>query len=268
MKQIHNDLKQWFLKPSGQIVLKQEKALINEAVENLFGYIAVQVGAPSAECLIRKSRINTKLLVTADRDAPSILQERGFQLIRADLDYLPIKKEGVDLVVLPHSLELTNDPYYLLRQVDAMLQPEGHIVITGFNPKGCLMLPYMFSKIGIGGKQYKPFVRMEAVPRVKEWLEVLGYEVVHQHYSEVTCFRQKSNWKGLLLGLEVVEKLLEKLGVSMGNVYCLVVQKKEDKPTLIGSKWSILTWNTVPKGAVVTSARSQKRLRSLGMLKR
>jgi len=35
---------------------------------------------------------------------------------------------------MPHTLEFTNDPHQVLREVDRVLIPEGHVVILAFNP--------------------------------------------------------------------------------------------------------------------------------------
>src|SRR5207244_2234170 len=42
--------------------------------------------------------------------------------------------QSLDLVVLPHSLELARDPHLTLREVERVLMPEGRVVILGFNP--------------------------------------------------------------------------------------------------------------------------------------
>ena len=51
-----------------------------------------------------------------------------------DFDALPFPQHSVDLVVLPHSLELARDPHQTLREVERVLVPEGRVVIAGFNP--------------------------------------------------------------------------------------------------------------------------------------
>ena len=46
---------------------------------------------------------------------------------------LPFATHSIDLVVMPHILEFTEDPHQVLREVERVLVPEGHVVITGFN---------------------------------------------------------------------------------------------------------------------------------------
>ena len=41
---------------------------------------------------------------------------------------------SLDLLVLPHTLELSVDPHMALREVERVLVPEGRVVIAGLNP--------------------------------------------------------------------------------------------------------------------------------------
>ena len=52
----------------------------------------------------------------------------------ADPHWLPFPENALDLIVLPHALEFTDDPHQLLREVYRAMRPEGQIVIAGFNP--------------------------------------------------------------------------------------------------------------------------------------
>ncbi|HHS99306.1 MAG TPA: methyltransferase domain-containing protein, partial [Thiomicrospira sp.] len=162
-------LKHWFKTSAGLAIFNQEKQLIDKYIENLFGYFLVQLGCVSTENLTQNSRISSKLLVD-DTVAPDFVQQKGIYWVQAELHFLPIGQDKADVVILPHTLETVDDPYYLLRRVDNMLLPEGHIVLTGFNPIACMpfRLKY-FSKL-TGFKKAK----FRRANRIKEWLEVLG----------------------------------------------------------------------------------------------
>jgi SAM-dependent methyltransferase len=54
--------------------------------------------------------------------------------LHCEFDALPFPNHSLDLVVLPHALELARDPHLTLREVERVLVPEGRVVITGFNP--------------------------------------------------------------------------------------------------------------------------------------
>ena len=248
-------LKNWFSTSPGRVTYEQEKRLLDEALKNLFGYFLVQLGCVSKGSLLENSRIKSKILV--DEVIPHVLRKDSLHWVQAELDFLPIGREKADVVVLPHTLETVDDPYYLLRQVDNMLLPEGHIVITGFNGIACMpfRLKY-FSKLkGFNEANYR------RVGRLKEWLEVLGYEVETVKYSSVMCFAANEKYKSWAKFIEKVEQALLRIGLNFGNVYCLVAKKHIDSPTLVGLKWHLPKWQGVRNGAVASSRSSRLKSR-------
>ena len=44
------------------------------------------------------------------------------------------RENTIDLIVMPHALEFTDDPHLMLREAWRVIRPEGQIVISGFNP--------------------------------------------------------------------------------------------------------------------------------------
>ena len=242
-----NLLSRWYAKPLGQAILKQEKDLVDYSISNLFGYFLVQLDSPCHVNLMDSSRIQHKVLVAAESNQMMIDLDPHYHFVQADLDYLPIGNEKADVVLLPHTLERVEDPYYLLRQVDRILVAEGHVVITGFNPYGCLMMRQRHIKKAPAFTE----IKLERLSRVKEWLEVLGYDIELQQYSTVTCFAQRENSATWMKGLEWLERQLAKIGLQFGNVYCLVAKKRVDSPTFVGTTWRLPKWRLSPnKGAI------------------
>ena len=52
----------------------------------------------------------------------------------APLDSLPFASDSIDAIFLPHTLELVEDPYAVLREAERVLCAEGCLMICGFNP--------------------------------------------------------------------------------------------------------------------------------------
>jgi len=246
-------LKQWFKTSPGQVMLKQEKQLIGKAIENLFGYFLVQLGCVSEENLTESSRITSKVLVNKTIDF-ELAKNTEIQWIQAELDFLPIGHDKADLVLLPHTLEAVDDPYYLLRQVDKMLMPEGHIVLTGFNGMACTPLRLKYFSNSEGFKVAK----FRRANKLKEWLEVLGYDVSLIEYSSVMCFSTNEKYTFWVKFIEKIERALKWVGLDFGNVYCLVAKKRVDSPTLVGLKWHLPKWQGIKNGATASSVKSLK----------
>jgi ubiquinone/menaquinone biosynthesis C-methylase UbiE len=59
---------------------------------------------------------------TLDYDAPAD--------IIADPHCLPFAENEIDLILLPHALEFTDDPHRMLREAYRVTRPEGQIVIA------------------------------------------------------------------------------------------------------------------------------------------
>ncbi len=113
--------------PLGERVLREEAALATVALDTVFGFELLQVGAwgPARHLLAGARTQHTTLL------APEL--SPGVTLC-APLDTLPFRSDSIDAVLLPHTLELVEDPYAVLREAERVLTGEGCLMICGFNP--------------------------------------------------------------------------------------------------------------------------------------
>ena len=118
-----NGLAGWFATPLGRYLLEREQAQFDRTVADIFGFHAIQIGLPACPFLAQ-SRIATRW--TVDVEPPA-------QLL-ADAHWLPFPENSLDLIVLPHALEFTDEPHQLLREVYRAVHPEGQVMISGFNP--------------------------------------------------------------------------------------------------------------------------------------
>ncbi len=230
---------------SGQVFLDLESKLIDRALKNVFGYYLLQVGLTSSQELLASSRVKHKILVD------SSVCKKGKELfqnaVEANLDYLPIKEDSVDVVFLPHTLESVEDPYHLLRQVDVLLIPEGKLIITGFNPHSCTILK---QKLGANKKIFKQ-ANLIKISRLVDWLKLLGYDIEHLEITPTACFVAQ-NYQAWWL-IKKVARLLSWLGVETGNVYCISAIKRVSSPTPVGMNWKLSHWLPVKKAQAIAS---------------
>jgi SAM-dependent methyltransferase len=166
-------LKSWWQGPRGEGLLRAESELLGEALEDVFGWELLQVGAwGEARELLRRARTRRQTVV-----APLELRAGADVIGRAA--QLPINSDSMDAVVLPHTLEFAADPYAIVREVDRVLTGEGQLLVLGFKPWSAWGLRARFSRSG-----FPPGIR-RVLPerRVRDWLVLLGYEVVAaRHY--------------------------------------------------------------------------------------
>lgn len=156
-------LHDWFQTPLGQYVLEKERAYLDEVTPDIFGFHAVQLGLPAVD-LLRENRITHRMRVAA----------AGEPDVFARCHELPFSTQSIDLVLLPHVLEFAEEPHAILREVDRVMMPEGHLVILGFNPWSLWGLR---SALGFSREEYPWNGRFVSLLRVKDWLALLGFEV-------------------------------------------------------------------------------------------
>jgi SAM-dependent methyltransferase len=94
---------------------------------------------------------------------------------------LPFAEASLDLVVLPHTLELSADPHASLREVQRVLVHEGRVAIAGLNPASLWGLRQYRAHLlrGAGqGQLYLPEAgEFIGHWRLRDWLRLLQFEL-------------------------------------------------------------------------------------------
>lgn len=160
----------WFEGPLGTRVLREEAALASLALDDVFGFELLQVGAwgPARHLLDGARTQHTTLL------APEMTS--GVTLC-APLDSLPFRSDCIDAIFLPHTLELVEDPYAVLREAERVLCAEGCLMICGFNPFSGWGVRRGFAKY-LGRPAFPPQTqRMLSERRLRDWVALLGFDV-------------------------------------------------------------------------------------------
>jgi SAM-dependent methyltransferase len=160
----------WFESPLGARVLREEAALAPLALDNVFGFELLQVGAwGPARHLLDGARTQHTTLV-APEPAPGVT-------LCAPLDTLPFRSDSIDAIFLPHTLELVEDPYAVLREAEHVLTGEGCLMICGFNPFSGWGARRVFGRY-IGRPEFPPgTLRMISERRLRDWVALLGFDV-------------------------------------------------------------------------------------------
>jgi SAM-dependent methyltransferase len=164
----------WFKSPLGARVLREEAALAMLALDTVFGFELLQVGAwgPSDHLLDGARTQHTTLL--SPEVAPGVT-------LCAPLDTLPFKSDSIDAILLPHTLELVEDPYAVLREAERVLTGEGCLMICGFNPFSGWGARRFFGR-RFGRPAFPPGTqRMLSERRLRDWVALLGFDVDSVH---------------------------------------------------------------------------------------
>lgn len=222
------ELARFLATPAGRYVLEWEQAQFDDRVVDVFGYTAVQLGLPQLDAL-RANRMPQVLRVGEtyhELDAPA---PRPPALL-ARLEELPFASQSVDLLVLPHALELSSEPHQLLREAERVLVPEGRLIVTCFNPYS------LWGARQFAGRMVsKPFLpragRFISVPRLKDWLTLLSFEVEGGRFG---CYRPAAESERWLTRTAFLEPAGDRWWPVLGAIYMLAAVKRVRGMRLVG----------------------------------
>jgi len=235
-------LADWYCSPLGKKLAYREQQILDEVLPDLFGYHLLQVGAIGPS-LLSASRILHKVVMNSDAPSVSSCDMNG------QAENLPVQTDSIDAVLLYHSLEFASDPRQILREVERVLVPEGHVVFMGFNP---ISMWGLRKALNWTGKE--PWNgRFLGLNRVKDWLALLGFEVrITRHYF----FRPPLNNSGLLTRLNFLETWFDRCCPIVGGAYIIVARKKVSTITPIKPRWR--PKQNVVSGLTDAASRSYK----------
>lgn len=188
-------LRRWWDSPLGRTLIAAEAAVVSEALEDVFGWECLQIGAwGSGRELLAACRTRHRAVL-----APSGPSSDADILGRAN--QLPVTGDAIDAVLMPHTLEFASDPYAIVREVDRVLVGEGQLLVLGFQPFSLWGARARFSRSG-----FPPGLRrVLSARRVREWLALLGYEVF-----AARRYLYRSPWGGGPVRGEGVDRLLRR----------------------------------------------------------
>jgi SAM-dependent methyltransferase len=223
------DLQAWLQSPPGRYLLSWEREQVDLAVADIFGFHALQLGLPQLDALAA-NRMQHRWLATNNA-----VPEAQFV---TDFAALPFSAHSLDLVVMPHSLELTDDPHTALREVERVLVPEGRVVICGLNPASLWAMRMRRARLlhRLGWRQsfLPPAHQLIGFWRLRDWLRLLGFEVEVARFG---CYRpalQNEKWFDRLASMETIGS---RWWPIFGAVYFLVAVKRVRGMTLHSPAW-------------------------------
>jgi SAM-dependent methyltransferase len=237
-------LSAWFDTPPGRYLLAWERQRFDETVADIFGFHALQLGLPELDALAANRMPHRWLALpqTSDlaEDAPST-QGRAVALV-THAAALPFPEASLDLVLLPHTLELSADPHAVLREVERVLVPEGRVVISGFNPASLWGLrqrrAHWCARLGLGGETSRLFLP-EAGDfighwRLRDWLRLLSFEADDTRFG---CYRPAVRTDKWLERYAWMDAVGSRSWPILGAVYFTVAIKRVRGMHLLGPAW-------------------------------
>jgi SAM-dependent methyltransferase len=249
-------LHDWLNTPPGRYMLDWEREQFNDAVADVFGYHALQLGLPEIDTL-QANRMPHRWLASEHPAAPNgngssfisgdvpgdisgVLggEARPRAAIVTDFCALPFPEASLDLVVLPHTLELNSEPHATLREVERVLVPEGRVILCGLNPASLWGLRQrragLYRKMGFGELFLPAEGEFIGYWRMRDWLRLLGFEVQSGRFG---CYRPSVATDQWLGRFEWMDRAGSLWWPIFGAVYFIVAVKRVRGMKLLGPAW-------------------------------
>lgn len=201
-------------------MLDWELAQFDSAVDDVFGFRAVQIGLPEVDFL-RQNRISYRFTLALEPGAA----------LAADPLQLPLASQSLDLVVLPHVLEGHPNPHDVLREVERVLMPEGQVVISGFNTASLWRVRQMFGSRRNGAPWDAKFI---GLLRLREWLRVLGFEL---NGGKFGCYAPPFRNEVWLKRFAFMDKAGARWWPVTGGVYVVRAVKRVHAMRIVTPAW-------------------------------
>lgn len=240
------ELHPWLQTPPGRYLLAWEQERLDRAVADVFGFHALQLGLPELDAL-GANRMPHRWLALDSENAPqsgmaaSFISDQDVRrsvALHCDFDALPFPNQSLDLVVLPHALELARDPHHALREVERVLVPEGRVVIVGFNPASLWGLRQrggrLAMRLGFGSLFLPHSGDFIGYWRLRDWLRLLSFEVEMGNFG---CYRPALRSDRWLDRFNWMEHAGDRWWPVLGAVYFLTAVKRVRGMRLMGPAW-------------------------------
>jgi SAM-dependent methyltransferase len=233
-----DSLHDWLVSPAGQYLCTWEQNFLDRAVADVFGFHALQLGFPMLDTL-QANRMPHRWM------ACDVLPESGplgRDVLLSNYEALPFSDASLDLLVLPHTLELSYDPHATLREVQRVLVPEGRVIICGFNPNSLWGVRKSFRR---GFAEVGDFI---GHGRLKDWLRLLSFEVESSSFG---CYRPAVETEAWLQRWAWMDSAGVRWWPILGSVYGVVAVKRVHGMRLMSPAWKRASARAT---AVVTTA--------------
>ncbi len=218
---------EWIATPLGRYLVEREQAYFDQVVADIFGFNALQIGFVQSD-LLRTNRM-PKRFIAAEQFS---VHEKAEIKLLAEPGSLPLASQSMDLLLLPHVLEFSAHPHQILREVERVLMPEGQVIISGFNPYSLWGLPRFLPSRRRNYPWHGDFI---SLPRIKDWLALLGFDVVA---GRMCCYEPPLRSEQWLRRFHFMEDAGDRWWALAGGVYFLQAKKRVAGMHLIMPNWN------------------------------
>jgi len=213
---------EWLKTPLGEALLQQEIRVVEEALDGIFGEQCLQLGMwGDNRTFVRFTRTQRcSVIAETAEGAPDAVGE---------MHKLPVESDSIDAVLLPHTLDFSDRPHEILREVDRVLRADGHIVILGFKPTGLWGLRRLIPGAGMPpGADHLISER-----RMRDWLKLLDMRV----RGSISYFFRWPLPRKKIISSQKWEQRGQVLWPELAACYMLTAQKRVSRLIPLRPHW-------------------------------
>lgn len=238
---------QWLDRSFGEQLMAWEAKVVANALANVFGYYALQLGADHRS-LMAESRIPHRWLAQCAspysiESPPAVAVGHASQAhIVLDPHQLPFGTNQLDLLVLAHTLERSARPRQVVREAERVLLPEGRLVIAGLNPWNLRVAWHQMQHKRMRRceeSQSRSATPVRALPALQlcDWLELLGFEIDYIQMGGASS--NLSQGPQEIRGSLAAEAAGKRYGPFWARAYVVVATKKVAGMRLVMPSWQV-----------------------------
>jgi len=240
----------WLTTPLGKALLAQESRVVEEAFDGMFGEQCLQLGLwGDDKTFLRHARTQRTALIDAGVGAATVRAASAATTVGPEgpptnpptnppanalsaigqLHRLPVADDSIDCVLLPHTLDFSDRPHAILREVHRVLRSDGYLLVLGFKTGGLWGLRRLIPGAGLPpGADH-----MISDRRLRDWLQLLDLRI---HGLTRYFFRwplpgnrgpSSPNW----------ERRGQRLWPELAACYMLTAQKRVSTLTPVRPRW-------------------------------
>lgn len=214
----------WKALSQGEQIKQELTNACEPFVERIFGYHFVRLGSLSSEINIPACPI--KHIVNI------IEEDQGNANVRGISRELPLQQNSVDGFLLAAELDFAQDPHQILREIDRAITANGQVIIAGFNP---FSLAGLLKYLPINKDNILHEGRFFSCARIKDWLQLLGFEIIQQEQVMFSSLFTKKQF----LAASHLQCFCKRYLPWFSSMYVLVARKREIPLSTIKPKWKV-----------------------------
>ena len=280
--------------PLGRYMLAWEQTCYDDTVADIFGFHSLQIGLFPLEGL-RANRMPHRWLALDSVEqhaqwqtlatvnvnsfaqglqSPQAVRPDAGQVRNASEDgsqvpaqtavllcagqALPFPNDSLDLVLLPHTLELSADPHAVLREVARVLVPEGRVLISGVNPAS-LWGMHTWSRRIPGLQKLPPMPDDRSLigyGRLRDWLKLLDLDLQTASFG---CYRPAMRTDTWLRRWDWMDSLGPTAWPVLGGLYFVEAVKKVAGVHMLAAPWKAAAPTAVGRPVAARDGVMEKR---------